>query len=1098
MPYVNRSGNIAHGVAGAGAYLNNAQFDSGGGGGWFLPDVIAYQHGGPDGWFVMLYGIIAKQFTRGVTDQASPFYGMGCNAIFSGGGVWAAWANLPGVGLFSNTGLHLPDAGLIGVGPAGEIAYVADYQSGVGTIVRERDGSEWLLSAGIVYSLHLLGNRRAIWNDERQVIRTIGIPQPRQLSGAWAPKACQINGEWWVCYFCASAGVVLHPFDSFVGYPIVPTGDAWIDMSPLDASPSAIKVVWSVTQGEGAGHIRDRVVDVVADQRVDLEALSLVPVGRPMWLGFFAGAPWAPDGWDTNDDPPGTRDPHMLPGNGYLDVPSGGTFFDEQDKPIGSFITGGTVEAIEQAAAAAPHTPIAYWDGRSWPRWPNLPNGAWLCLQGYCRINESVDHFEASLNALLEDRRSNDPTQRMAIVAQCYTQPPQVPQTQTSDLRALVPAFARLAAKHKTLHALVPFSGNGRANGLQNHPEVRPLWDRLAASIPSAPEGHMTPPVRAPRFTLETPGWTFPIAAVVPIAVRCVYINEQGGEPDWIEWQYSTVGKTGPWLVAVRNPGSDKDHTFRFTSAGSFWIKARAGNVVGTHETGRERRVDAQPAVPVDPVDPPKPPSRVTSLKTAHGSFLGLSGSASAPWDVVNQTPAEVQFEIEQVRPKIVALKAPNGRYVCAEGGGAEDRLIANRDTVGGWEEFEVSPGVEVGTIALKAVNGRYVCAEGDGRVTVNREAPGPWESFTRDPAGRLIEPLSAIRIDGQAFAHDAGTLRLRLASLLTILTKPRDVALERMEEIRALGFNGFRVFCGDLAWKGQTPEMAAAQLPTLLEDARTLGLLVEVTALTGTASGYDARGYLARIAQTVGPHADHVLLELANEPYHDSQSGQVRDFEHVARWGREVVPAGVLWALGAPPYDEPQYVGGGVSGWPAPTGHFVTSHLDRGRPLYEQVRRVRELFGIMEVTGKPVVNNEPIGAAEQSVPGRRESNPTFFFLLGLLNRGFEVSGVFHSDNGLQTDPFEAGQRACAQAYIDGARLIPIADRLTYKNTGWSDSPVKSFGGGTRAYSFVSGNHGYTVHFGEGGLHAVAFQNGWGVREQLVDRPDVHVFAVQR
>jgi len=86
--------------------------------------------------------------------------------------------------------------------------------------------------------------------------------------GCWAPRASFIQGEWWICYFSGSYGVVLHPFNSFVGYSVIPSGDAWIDTTVLTSD--IIRIVWSISEGEVAGHIRTRDINILTEPRVDL------------------------------------------------------------------------------------------------------------------------------------------------------------------------------------------------------------------------------------------------------------------------------------------------------------------------------------------------------------------------------------------------------------------------------------------------------------------------------------------------------------------------------------------------------------------------------------------------------------------------------------------------------------------------------------------------------------------------------------------------------------------------------------------------------------------------------------------------------------
>ncbi|HVI47036.1 MAG TPA: M57 family metalloprotease [Chitinophaga sp.] len=81
---------------------------------------------------------------------------------------------------------------------------------------------------------------------------------------------------------------------------------------------------------------------------------------------------------------------------------------------------------------------------------------------------------------------------------------------------------------------------------------------------------------------------------------------------------------------------------------------------------------------------------------------------------------------------KTISLQAAiNGKYVCAENGGANP-LIANRTAVGLWEKFVVLDAGN-GLISLRAVvNNAYTCAENAGAspVIANRGAVGLWEKF--------------------------------------------------------------------------------------------------------------------------------------------------------------------------------------------------------------------------------------------------------------------------------------------------------------------------------------------------------------------------------
>ncbi|CAF3338602.1 unnamed protein product [Rotaria socialis] len=82
---------------------------------------------------------------------------------------------------------------------------------------------------------------------------------------------------------------------------------------------------------------------------------------------------------------------------------------------------------------------------------------------------------------------------------------------------------------------------------------------------------------------------------------------------------------------------------------------------------------------------------------------------------------------------RVIGIRSSaNGKFICAENGG-NSPLIANRDTVSGWETFDLII-LDGNNVALKShANGQYVCAEnsGDGPLIANRSQVSSWESFT-------------------------------------------------------------------------------------------------------------------------------------------------------------------------------------------------------------------------------------------------------------------------------------------------------------------------------------------------------------------------------
>lgn len=431
---------------------------------------------------------------------------------------------------------------------------------------------------------------------------------------------------------------------------------------------------------------------------------------------------------------------------------------------------------------------------------------------------------------------------------------------------------------------------------------------------------------------------------------------------------------------------------------------------------------------------------------------------------------------------------------------------------------------------AAVEIAGRSLVTDGAGNVDVTGLAGGRYEAcaalagWTRAcvsgtvPGGsidialeRAIAPTLPLRVDGRFWVTDAGTFRPIFQSGLSLLVRGPPERDAFLDQTRALGFNGVRVFAGDLGWVGQTPLVARTNLPALLEAAAARGLYVYVCAITGGRDPvYDVDAHLSAVAEIVHAHPN-ALLEVANEIGHPSLVDKT-----MAEWlalARRVIPPGVTWTLGAPGTDEPEPDGRYV----ADGGLFNDAHLDRGRDLYNQVRRLREIYAISETTRRPAMSGEPIGIAEVPMPGKQrfwdrasdqpqaggfdDAGTRFAFAYGVLCRGFELGCVFHSEQGLRAELLGPRTTAAAQAFLEGWRSIPTNERLQFVNAGWAGSPVAraNFDTGiTRAYSFVAGARGWTVFVGVRGDLGVEWGGGWRPARVVVDRPGLRIVELAR
>lgn len=346
---------------------------------------------------------------------------------------------------------------------------------------------------------------------------------------------------------------------------------------------------------------------------------------------------------------------------------------------------------------------------------------------------------------------------------------------------------------------------------------------------------------------------------------------------------------------------------------------------------------------------------------------------------------------------------------------------------------------------------------------------------LTARPAMTTDAPaVPRLQINGTQWLDEHGRAYVpRWVSGLTLLARTPEQQSAYLDWAARTGFNGVRVFAGALTWASQTPESARAALPELLNRAASRGLVVEVTALTDTGTGYDARGHLSAVVDILA-HRPGVVLELANEVGHPTQSPTLTS-ALLREWGRELVaPRKILWAIGAT--DAPQL-----------TGDFSTLHIDRVDGLWNHPAGVRAIHATSARFGVPVTNNEPIGADEQDgrETGRQRINePAVFLALGALDRASGFGGVHHSQSGLMAALPGPIQQRCAEAYIAGHRAVESLfgdERGLFYEVGQPAAPVAAVTGlpGDRVQTFVTGKHAIVVMVGAPDDAVLRWREGW-------------------
>ena len=203
------------------------------------------------------------------------------------------------------------------------------------------------------------------------------------------------------------------------------------------------------------------------------------------------------------------------------------------------------------------------------------------------------------------------------------------------------------------------------------------------------------------------------------------------------------------------------------------------------------------------------------------------------------------------------------------------------------------------------------------------------------------------------------------------------------------------------------TPADGERALPRLLEMAWRHRIYVEVVAFTGTSViKVDRAAFVKSIAAICAKHPN-ALLELANEPGHPTQAAEMHDPGHLQSL-LPLVPKHVPVALGSVEYHD---------GFAA--GTYVTWHSPRGG---NWARQVEEGAALLKKFGKPVINDEPIGAADKAEPGRRDSDPARFRAAAAAMRRAGIGATFHYDGGIQTRLPTKGELACLDAWLEGLR----------------------------------------------------------------------------
>jgi hypothetical protein len=300
---------------------------------------------------------------------------------------------------------------------------------------------------------------------------------------------------------------------------------------------------------------------------------------------------------------------------------------------------------------------------------------------------------------------------------------------------------------------------------------------------------------------------------------------------------------------------------------------------------------------------------------------------------------------------------------------------------------FTLCPGAAEAAGPLRVSGERFVKADG---------TPFEWRGVT---AFRLAELVSAGRErDADAYLAWAQSQKLTIVRVLTMA--------KHLFEL--------------------PPDRGRAAMARLLTMAAARGLAIEIVALADTGSyQFDIDAHVRELGQ-ICARAGLCTIEIANEPIHATQDRRVHEPKFLAAL-RRLVPAEVPCSLGL-----------GTAGDAPGPGDYVTVHFPR-EDGWKHVAALAEGFALRQRFKAPVINDEPIGAGNQTIPGRRDADPERFRAAALLSQMAGLGATFHYEGGLQAIVPAGPQAACFEAWRSAWELLPRAPISDFRELKPSD-----------------------------------------------------------
>lgn len=391
----------------------------------------------------------------------------------------------------------------------------------------------------------------------------------------------------------------------------------------------------------------------------------------------------------------------------------------------------------------------------------------------------------------------------------------------------------------------------------------------------------------------------------------------------------------------------------------------------------------------------------------------------------------------------------------------------------------------------LPDAGGRYALVEGDRNCATWPNCELVIRLDRIRPPMPTIPFAGRITRDGKVFRDASGQpWTWRFATeflLLNDILDGKDVA-PVLDELTLLGANGVRVIGmatniprierGQRAFEPRNyGDQYFAGLSTLATMLRDRGLYLEFTALADAQEVMPdpatQRVFVLRVAEVLSTF-DNTFLEHCNEPFKNGCGAEL---------GMGRAPGRVLQSSGN--YD----IREAADRWVLDAVFdYVTAHPPRDDEWPRKAHDSQDIRDGFENLGKsfagaqvPVVLDEPIGAADAAIPGRRASDPDLFRQFGAACALFGAGCTFHSNAGVATHLLGDAQHRAAKGFYDGISAVASAAQgWRYNRGGLTGMPIAhSDDLALRTFAKLDGNVAYVVVIGHKPGWRLVEENGY-------------------